>query len=201
MLRSNPDTPFTDDTPEDVLLALGQASLGGVPESQAVISDGRIFLYGAVPDAESAQGIVELASQILGADNVFDFYTIDPRARSAADGDIRVDDTILFETNSAVIAPEFEPLLNRAVALMTIRPEVEMRVVGHTDSVGRAADNQVLSEARADSVVEYLVRAGIDRRRLEAVGRGERQPVASNDTEAGRELNRRIQVFLTNVLG
>ncbi len=154
-----------------------------------------------MPDAESARSIVDLAAQILGADNVFDFYTIDARAPSASDGDIRVDDTILFETNSAVIAPEFEPLLNQAIALMSIRPDVEMRVVGHTDAVGRARDNQVLSEERAGAVVEYLVGRGIDRGRLEAVGRGERQPVGPNDTEAGRELNRRIQVFLTNVLG
>jgi len=69
-------------------------------------------------------------------------------------------------------------------------------VIGHTDSVGSDAYNQALSERRAQSVVNYLGDHGVARVRLEAVGRGETQPRTTNATEAGRQLNRRVEILI-----
>lgn len=198
--RADPETVAPLDAPEDIDQALERVANGEVVESRAVVKGGRIFLFGSVPDRESANRIVALAGEILGPENVYNFYVIDSRSESASDGNIRVDDNVLFETNSAVIAEEFFPLLNQAVALMALQPQITMTVIGHTDSRGSDELNQRLSEARADSVVTYLTERGIDRSRLTAIGRGEDEPVASNNTARGRQLNRRIQVTLENVL-
>lgn len=71
---------------------------------------------------------------------------------------------------------------------------MKVEIAGHTDSQGDEASNQELSEKRAQSVVDYLVEQGIEKSRLKARGYGERQPVASNDTEEGRQKNRRTEV-------
>ena len=70
-------------------------------------------------------------------------------------------------------------------------PRVAIRINGHTDDVGDAADNQTLSQGRAEAVRAYLVQAGIDPDRLTALGFGETRPMASNDTPEGRARNRR----------
>ena len=75
-------------------------------------------------------------------------------------------------------------------------PSYKAVVMGHTDSVGSDADNMALSEARAQSVKAMLVENGIDPKRLKTEGKGETQPVASNDTAEGRAKNRRIEVWL-----
>jgi len=75
-----------------------------------------------------------------------------------------------------------------------------MVVEGHTDSVGTEANNLVLSRLRAEAVVDYLVSRGVDAGRLEAVGFGETSPVADNDTAGGRQINRRIEVELLDLL-
>jgi outer membrane protein OmpA-like peptidoglycan-associated protein len=100
-----------------------------------------------------------------------------------------------FESGSATIQEESYPRLDRVVEYMTHRPSARIRVEGHTDNVGDPERNQALSEARAESVREYLVAHGIDGSRIEAVGHGDQQPVASNDTEEGRAQNRRIEAI------
>ncbi|HEY9198781.1 MAG TPA: OmpA family protein, partial [Gammaproteobacteria bacterium] len=69
-------------------------------------------------------------------------------------------------------------------------------VVGHTDSVGSDAYNQRLSEQRAQAVVDYLAGAGVPRERLRVEGRGETEPRDTNATEAGRQLNRRVELYV-----
>ncbi len=76
---------------------------------------------------------------------------------------------------------------------MTHRPQSRIRIAGHTDNVGNPRRNQRLSEARAEAVKAYLVAHGIDESRIEAVGFGDTQPVAPNDTDEGRAQNRRIE--------
>jgi outer membrane protein OmpA-like peptidoglycan-associated protein len=100
---------------------------------------------------------------------------------------------ILFETGSAILDPESNPRLDRVVEYMTHRPSARIRIAGHTDNVGAPARNRALSESRAQAVRDYLVSHGIDAGRVEAVGFGDTQPIASNDTEEGRAQNRRIE--------
>jgi outer membrane protein OmpA-like peptidoglycan-associated protein len=117
----------------------------------------------------------------------------DPAPEAAPEPPGLVLDGILFATGSAVLQAESFPRLDRVVEYMTYKPSARVLISGHTDNVGNAATNQRLSQTRADAVREYLVSHGIDGSRVEAIGYGDQRPVASNDTEEGQRLNRRIE--------
>lgn len=99
-----------------------------------------------------------------------------------------------FENNSAVLKPAAKTVLNDVAKSLNKRPDVKVTVAGHTDNRGSAAYNKMLSQRRADSVREYLVSAGVKASNLMAKGFGEEQPVATNDTSAGRAENRRVEL-------
>ncbi|MDD3804338.1 MAG: OmpA family protein [bacterium] len=103
---------------------------------------------------------------------------------------------INFESGKANILPESYVILNDAVKLLKDNPKVKIEVQGHTDSVGAAASNETLSQARADAVRKYLVDNGIDAARIQTKGYGELMPIASNDTKEGRAQNRRIEFLI-----
>ena len=107
---------------------------------------------------------------------------------------------IHFNTASAEINPESYPLLDQLVRVASECPEANIEIEGHTDSRGGEQMNMRLSQARAESVVNYLVSKGIAANRLSAVGYGESKPIADNKTEAGRAKNRRIE-FNVNIQG
>jgi OOP family OmpA-OmpF porin len=105
---------------------------------------------------------------------------------------------VLFETNSAKLAPDSYPDLDRVVEFLTrINTTVTGVVEGHTDSSGSDAYNLKLSQQRADAVRQYLLDKGIPASRITAKGFGETQPVGDNATADGRALNRRV-VFRRN---
>lgn len=172
-----------------------------MPESLAVIRQGQIYLEGAVPTPEAAAEIEALAAEILGPDNVFNNYVIDPRAGDPSLGNITVEDTIKFATASARLLPESEGLLNQGLALMTIRPAVTIEIVGHTDDRGSDEHSLELSLQPAEAVKTWFVQRGIDADRLITRGAGESEPIADSSTDEGQRLNRRIQFFLQNMLG
>lgn len=104
-----------------------------------------------------------------------------------------------FATNSAVLTTGAKSILEEAVELLEATEDViEVRVEGHTDSMGAAAYNQALSQRRAESVVAYLVSRGVKSNSLVAVGMGETTPVDSNDTEEGRAANRRVDFYVNS---
>jgi OOP family OmpA-OmpF porin len=100
--------------------------------------------------------------------------------------------TVGFESGSADISPDSHEFLD-GIADLFVDPGPTVVVVGHTDDVGDEASNQQLSEARARSVVDYLIAAGVDPEQLEWIGFGESQPIAPNSTEEGRAANRRVE--------
>ena len=101
---------------------------------------------------------------------------------------------IYFDFNKSTIKPESYPVLDKAVKILKDNPTIRVRIEGHTDSVGSEDYNQKLSQARADAVKSYLVKTGeIDINRIDSVGKGEAEPIASNETDEGRSLNRRIE--------
>tara|TARA_B100001750_G_scaffold200704_1_gene175063 strand:- start:4556 stop:5443 length:888 start_codon:yes stop_codon:yes gene_type:complete len=104
-------------------------------------------------------------------------------------------DGVTFESGSATIVESSYPRLDRVVEYMVHKPYARIRISGHTDNVGNARRNQRLSEDRAKAVRQYLVTKGIAAERIEAVGHGDAQPLASNDTEEGRAQNRRIEAI------
>jgi OOP family OmpA-OmpF porin len=101
---------------------------------------------------------------------------------------------IHFDTGKAVILPDSESILAQIEALLEQRPDLKLRVEGHTDNVGTRAANQKLSEQRAAAVVSWLVGHGIDRSRLSAEGFADTKPIGDNTTEAGRSQNRRVEL-------
>ena len=186
-----PAVSVPDSTPSDP----------NVEESKAVVRGGQIFLTGAVPTAEAGIAIEALAAEILGPQNVFNNYGIDPAAGDPNLGNITVEDTITFASGSAVLQQSSELLLNQGLALLSIRPTMTITIVGHTDDIGDDASNLELSQARAESVKQWFVDRDVDPKRLAALGRGESEPIADNTTDDGRRQNRRIQFFLENILG
>lgn len=100
---------------------------------------------------------------------------------------------IFFETNKATIKPESEGELELLANLLIENPTIRLEISGHTDNVGSYRANQKLSEARAKSVVEYLVAKGVGSSRLEYKGYAFNQPVADNNTPEGRAQNRRVE--------
>lgn len=105
---------------------------------------------------------------------------------------------VLFTTGSAELQSGGYDNLNRLVDFLNEYPDRDAVIEGHTDSVGSAEANMQLSQRRADSVRDYLTSRGVDGRRLSARGMGEGQPVATNETEAGRQQNRRVEIIIEN---
>ncbi|HHJ14456.1 MAG TPA: OmpA family protein [Gammaproteobacteria bacterium] len=113
---------------------------------------------------------------------------------------IDVSSEVSFDFNSASLKPAFLPTLDKVAGILSRYPRTTVTIVGHTDNIGSEAYNQALSERRARSVMNYLVDHGVSSSRLRAVGRGETQPRASNDTAAGRQLNRRVEILIRPVV-
>lgn len=103
---------------------------------------------------------------------------------------------ITFATGRYEIRSDFYPVLNSVADVLKEFQKTAVKVSGHTDSTGSAQFNQTLSEQRADSVKDYLVNRGVASGRVHSVGYGFRYPIATNDTAAGREQNRRVEIQL-----
>ena len=101
---------------------------------------------------------------------------------------------ITFAFDSYAIEPQFQDTLNDVAETLSSYPSTYIDVYGHTDSVGTDAYNMTLSQNRAQAVANYLSTRGVASARLATQGFGESQPIASNDTEAGRAQNRRVEI-------
>jgi outer membrane protein OmpA-like peptidoglycan-associated protein len=109
---------------------------------------------------------------------------------------LNIPSSVTFDTNSYAIKPSFQPVLAQVAQTLNQNPEVIAQVVGHTDSTGQPAYNQTLSVNRAESVTSMLAQQGVAPQRLSATGMGANQPIADNNTEAGRAQNRRVEIYL-----
>jgi len=108
-------------------------------------------------------------------------------------------ENIYYDTNSSELRPESYPPLNELLLLLIDNPNITIEIGAHTDSKGDADYNKTLSLKRAESVVDYLAAAGIARDRLLAQGYGEANPVADNNSDAGRQLNRRTEFKIVDL--
>ena len=106
---------------------------------------------------------------------------------------------ITFDFDSATLKPQFAPVLDNVAQTLTQYNQTVVEIAGHTDSVGTDSYNQGLSQRRANSVSAYLGSHGVMQQRMITVGAGESRPIASNDNEAGRSENRRVEITLVPV--
>ncbi|MFL5729270.1 MAG: OmpA family protein [Cytophagaceae bacterium] len=115
-------------------------------------------------------------------------------------GSLTVLNNVFFDFSKSDLKKESYIELDRIVTMLKENPSLIVEIAGHTDNVGNDDANQILSENRSESVVKYLISKGIDPKRLCAKGYGEKFPVASNDTEAGRQQNRRTELIIIESL-
>jgi OmpA-OmpF porin, OOP family len=117
------------------------------------------------------------------------------QARETERGTVITLDNVLFETDKAALKAGSKQNMQSLVTFMQDHPTRQVIIEGHTDATGPEAYNQTLSQQRSEAVKDFLVQNGIEASRVTARGLGEAYPVASNETEAGRQQNRRVEII------
>jgi outer membrane protein OmpA-like peptidoglycan-associated protein len=108
---------------------------------------------------------------------------------------------VLFDTGQATLKPGADLTLDRLAGYMKSNPNTRVLIEGHTDSVGSDSYNDALSQRRADAVAHALIARGVADDEVRAIGRGKNFPVATNDTPAGRQQNRRVEIVFSDQNG
>lgn len=164
--------------------AIGHAT--GNTAAGAIIGAAAGGIVGGIIGAEMDKQARELKQNIPGA-----------RVERVGEGiAVTFESGLLFGFDSEVIRPEAAKNLRALAQSLDKYPGSDLLIVGHTDQVGAASYNQKLSQDRAESAARYLVTQGVRKSRVETRGMGETEPIASNDTEAGRAKNRRVEVAI-----
>ena len=174
----------------------------------AVVGAGTGAVIGGVIDDNTARGAI-LGAVIGGAAGAAIGHIMDDQAEDLQDRlpnakvervgegiQVTFDSGILFDVNSDNLRAEARENLSSLVASLEDYEGTDVLVVGHTDATGADDYNQALSERRAAAAREHLVAAGLERERVDAMGLGETNPVDTNDTAAGRQANRRVEIAI-----
>jgi outer membrane protein OmpA-like peptidoglycan-associated protein len=163
---------------------------GETGEYTAVLNEGRAYaMYAAAPGYLLKSLNFDYSSQ-----QKFDPLTLDIYLDPAKSGRSAVLNNLFFDSNKAVLKPSSRTELGRLVEFLRQDPNLRVEVAGYTDNVGTPAANLSLSQRRAQAVLDYLSAHGVPATRLRAKGYGETRPLATNDTEAHRAQNRRIEL-------
>lgn len=177
----------------------GLGALGGAATGAAV---GAIAGHDAATSALIGAGIGALAGGAVGAymDSQEQALRQDLAGTNVSvqrQGDtllLTMPASVTFDVDSSRIKPEFQGSLSQVAQTLADNPQSYIEVHGHTDSTGADDYNQALSERRAQAVVDFMRSRGIIPQRLYWQGHGERRPVATNETAAGRQMNRRVEM-------
>jgi outer membrane protein OmpA-like peptidoglycan-associated protein len=152
-------------------------------------------------EAEKARGDAEKDTQVL-RDRLREQLNVILQTRDTARGLIVSLSDVLFDFNQASLKPGAREKLAKVSGILSAYPTLHMNVEGHTDSIGTDDYNLKLSQRRADAVHDYLTSNGINPANVQSVGLGKADPVASNDTAAGRQQNRRVEMVVSgDVIG
>lgn len=158
-----------------------------------IIETGALVLRGDVPDQVSIDKFIESFADIdLGSTQLVNELTIVPGSPRPS-GRILIADSVLFDIGSDELSDVDSTVLADVATIFKARPAWTMTVVGHTDNTGAAVANLELSLRRAAAVRDVLVANGVSAEALTIKGAGDTEPFASNDTDAGRSQNRRIE--------
>jgi len=156
-----------------------------------LVLSGFLALSGCVTSGTKSAKIGEMSK--------FDIATASTEEIAKAlekDGKVAISGGVLFETDSAKLAPSTGELVRRIADVMKKNPNLKISVVGHTDTTGDYNYNVKLSERRAKAFVDALIQNGVSANRLTGVGVGPQSPVATNDTVEGRAQNRRVELVV-----
>ncbi len=195
----------TDDPNQKTKLGAAIGAVTGAVLGHAVENDKGGVIVGAAVGAAAGAGIGHYMDnqqkemeEALAAEQA----AHDIEVKRLQDETLKIDisSEVSFDFGSAELKSAFMPTLEKVSNILVRYPKTVIHVVGHTDSVGSESYNMDLSRHRAQSVVNYFVLQGISQSRLVAVGRGELEPRASNDTAAGRQLNRRVEIYVKPVI-
>lgn len=193
---------FRADPPSgyDRIMTIAFAELAQLDRGCIEIVDGEVRVTGDVRSSDARDRLVADMERAAGSDFTVTYDLAVPAlsgsalvCQEALDRLLAPGEQVLFDFDSAELHAEGRALLDEAEQLWETCPGISLIVAGHTSSEGDAEYNRALSERRADAVVDYLVRRGFDRDKLTPIGYGEAQPQASNATEEGRALNRRME--------
>lgn len=175
---------------------IGRATSQGADGSyQIVLSSGRSYAFLA-----SKENYVTVSDNLAIAESdgyqeiERDLYLVPVEV-----GQTVLINNIFFDTGKSTLRETSHADLNRLVSLLEKYPEMKIEISGHTDNVGSEASNQGLSQNRATAVADYLKSKNVGADRLQAKGYGEARPIATNDTEAGRQRNRRVEFTITSM--
>lgn len=146
------------------------------------------------PEGDDLRGAQQEFEQIITPK----YRAMGMRVESLPNGSLRLrlPSEVLFAYDSADINPGFSPTLREVARLMKRHRGVRARIIGHTDNQGSQSYNLDLSLRRAESVAMFLSAQGLPNRRLITQGHGEQEPIASNATAEGRQMNRRVDIIL-----
>ncbi len=155
------------------------AAIGGL------VGGGAGYLWGNHMEKQKQE--MQTATQGTGVEVV---QTQDNRIKVSIPSDIS------FATNSATLSPQFKTILRDLATTLKNNPSTSITMIGYTDNTGTDAINIPLSRQRAESVMNYLVSQGVSSSRFTVEGKGSSDPIASNDTAAGRAQNRRVEIYV-----
>lgn len=212
------DVALKDGKREDVLhysyLASQQAQTGQERISEARarqdVAKGeaernRVLLESRTQEAEAAKAAAAQQAQQANAAReeaeAAQRQLADLQAKQTERGMVLTLGDVLFDTDRATLKPGASSIVDRVATFLKDNEGTKVIVEGHTDSRGSDEYNQQLSERRAESVADALAFRGIDRSRVEPVGRGKTLPVASNATAAGQQQNRRVELIFSDAEG
>lgn len=153
----------------------------------------RITISGGLEDDAAADEIVELVAATFAGIDVDDQLVVDDSFAGASGLTFRLSAADLFGYNSDDLNPAYYPLIDQLAATIVDATDWQVEVSGHTDDSGPAEGNQRLSERRAASAAQRLIAQGVAADGVTSIGRGESEPIADNDSEAGRTANRRVE--------
>jgi outer membrane protein OmpA-like peptidoglycan-associated protein len=167
---------------------------GSVLPALLIYNGPTITLAGALPSKAALDRLRVLAKAYsLNPARIVSQVVIDPAIPNSVGLRVIEMDDGRFAEGSAVITPEYAPELARVVAAMKAMPNVTLLVVGHADQTGGGPQNVALSEARAESVVSYLISQGVNPGRMSARGVGDDDPLTTQSNAQGLALNRRTE--------
>jgi outer membrane protein OmpA-like peptidoglycan-associated protein len=166
--------------------------------AQAQDQRNRILLAERSREAENAHNQAQAAESQLAQTQQ---QLADLKAKQTDRGTVVTLGDVLFDTGQATLKPGADLSLDRLATYLKAHPQTRILVEGHTDSVGSDAYNDALSLRRADAVANALISRGVSPDAVHATGRGKAYPVATNETPAGRQQNRRVEIIFSDASG